>query len=480
MNKVPQKPFIPDKPAPSPLGPASCYTFCLLYIFVCMQLFSTAADKSPATQPPSAIPRLTSQPLPGPAPFPVAPPPVIEKERESPAPKSPISPVAAPVSPVSGTAPTASFASPTPPKVGAPRPATTFMSPRPYAAPALPPKPAPSLLLSKKDTPPPPSATFIPKPVQFVPPKKPDGVSSSPSPSKPTPPTKPTGSSLPTRPVTFTPSPRQSSALSPKPAPFSPPSGEASATGPRPAPFVPPSRPISGGGPKPAPFYPPTSLPRPVTFAPRPPLGPKPGTGPGDEVTSPVSPTSPTNILDVRKSARMPSGIPKKAATNADIEKMSFREKQKYFEKEIQDSSAPKAPGEEGDVTADHDLDQVLSNYTHPAQQLEGAGSNPTPWWPGAESVSLRAREAEQRASWRRARFNPTYSYHNHYYLNYVRMKSLEVDAVQAQAVIAKAQELSREPANGAQLNHPNHNGDSRVELTGNQILNKGLSESRH
>ncbi|GFS11251.1 protein lap4 [Elysia marginata] len=202
--------------------------------------------------------------------------------------------------------------------------------------------------------------------------------------------------------------------------------------------------PATGSGPKPAPFYPPTSLPRPVTFAPRPTPGPKPsfqpGAGPNEEVTSPVSPTSPTSVMDVLKSARMPSGIPKKAATNPDLEKMSFREKQKYFEKEIRDSSAPKPPvkqfsylseheiatlrqeeGEEGDGTSDHDLDQVLS-----------------------------------------------------------KMKSLEVDAVQAQAVIAKAQELSRDPANGAQQNHPNHNGDSRMELTGNQILNKGLTETRH
>lgn len=159
-----------------------------------------------------------------------------------------------------------------------------------------------------------------------------------------------------------------------------------------------------------------------MTFVPKPAPGPKPsflsGAGPNEEITSPVSPTSPINMIDVRKSARMPSGIPKKAATNPDIEKMSFREKQKYFEKEIRDSSAPKAPGEEGEVTPDHDLDQVLS-----------------------------------------------------------KMKSLEVDAVQAQAVIAKAQELAREPVYGAQ---PNHNGDSRVELTGNKLLNKGLTETRH
>ncbi|KAK3780634.1 hypothetical protein RRG08_044858 [Elysia crispata] len=293
INKqVPQKPLIPDKPVSSPFG------------------FSTTAGKSPATQPPSAIPRMTHQP-PGPAPL------ALPSERESHAPKSPISPVAAPVSPVTGTAPT-SFASPTPPKAGAPRPVTTFMSPRPYAAPALPPKPSPSLLLSKKEAPP--STTFIPKPVQFAPPKKPD-ISSS-SPSKPVvPPFKPAGSNLPTRPVTFTPSSRPISSFSPKPAPFSPPTKSPTneGTGPRPAPFIPPSKPVTGSGPKPAPFYPPTNLPRPVTFTPRPTPTQKPGAWPGEEMTSPVSPTSPTNIQDVRKSARMPSGIPKKKVGNENV-----------------------------------------------------------------------------------------------------------------------------------------------------------------
>ncbi|GFO49836.1 hypothetical protein PoB_007634100 [Plakobranchus ocellatus] len=397
------------------------------------------AATTPSSQPqqPSAIPRLVTRPNPAPKSPPYG----------DPGPKSPISSVTPPVSPVAGVAPV-SFASPSPNKAGAARPVTTFMAPRPYAAPTLPPKPALSSLPPK----PSPSSTFIPKPVQFTPPKKPasnsktneapslkplDGNESTHQTMAP----KPFSSSgINTRPVTFRPT-----SLSPRPAPFTPPMKSPSeGSGPRPAPFVPPPskspsetsgpRPVpfsppsksATGAPKPAPFYPPTSLPRPVTFNPRPSMGPKPvlhsqGAGSNEE-TSPLSPTSPTDQLDVRKSARMPSGIPRKATANPDIEKMSFREKQKYFEKEIKDSSEPKAPGEEEEeVTPDHDLDQVLS-----------------------------------------------------------KMKSLEVDAVQAQAVIAKAQELSRDPANGTEANHPNHNGDSRMEVSRNQLIGKGLKESSH
>ena len=53
------------------------------------------------------------------------------------------------------------------------------------------------------------------------------------------------------------------------------------------------------------------------------------------------------------------------------------------------------------------DLDSYSTYSTTP----EGVGSNLASWWPGGESVSLRAREAEQRASWRRARSMIYYSY---------------------------------------------------------------------
>uniref|UniRef100_A0A2C9LDM3 PDZ domain-containing protein n=1 Tax=Biomphalaria glabrata TaxID=6526 RepID=A0A2C9LDM3_BIOGL len=184
------------------------------------------------------------------------------------------------------------------------------------------------------------------------------------------------------------------------------------------------------------------------------------------------------------------------AATNAEIEKMSFREKQKYFEKEIKDAPATRpaakqfsylsehevamlrqeeakkvggmsqaeilsyVTGGTGDITPDHDLDQVLSRGVTPKESSDG--------------IIARQREAEKRASYRRA-----------------RMKSLEADAVQAQAVIAKAQELSKDSnkanrlqtvafADEDQPNHPNHNGDSRLEGVRQQLQGVRLAENKH
>ncbi|XP_055872183.1 protein scribble homolog isoform X6 [Biomphalaria glabrata] len=248
------------------------------------------------------------------------------------------------------------------------------------------------------------------------------------------------------------------------------------ALSPRPAPFSKPST-LNNSQPPSEPTVPrPVVLPKPVPFAPPPKIAPKPVFKPsvspvkheaqdGGDVSSPISPPE---TFDVRKSARVPSGYILKAATNAEIEKMSFREKQKYFEKEIKDAPATRpaakhfsylsehevamlrqeeakkvggmsqaeilsyVTGGTGDITPDHDLDQVLS-----------------------------------------------------------RMKSLEADAVQAQAVIAKAQELSKDSnkanrlqtvafADEDQPNHPNHNGDSRLEGVRQQLQGVRLAENKH
>ncbi|CAL1532219.1 unnamed protein product [Lymnaea stagnalis] len=279
-----------------------------------------------------------------------------------------------------------------------------------------------------------------------------------------------------TGPKPFTP------ALSPRPAPFTPPkpsayansqpSGEVHA--PRPAPFAPP--------PKPAPFTPPPKIAPKPAFKPSVPIKHEPHQDGGDNSSvSPASPVSPPEAVtfDVRKSARVPSGI-FKAATNAEIEKMSFREKQKYFEKEIKDAPVTRPPGGTGDITPDHDLDQVLSRggaifYYQSSQSLAECSINLRGGAPRPSSDSLNAREmeAEKRASWRRA-----------------RMKSLEADAVQAQAVIAKAQEMSSNKPNPSRLqtvdiafaddNHPNHNGDSRVEGVRQQMHGMKMGESQH
>ncbi|CAG5126324.1 unnamed protein product, partial [Candidula unifasciata] len=261
-------------------------------------------------------------------------------------------------------------------------------------------------------------------------------------------------------------------------------------TSPRPAPFAPP--------PKPAP--------KPVF---KPLLAPKPGhaQGGGDSL--------PDQTSDVRKSARLPSGIGSlagKTATSAEIEKMSFKEKQKYFEL-VKDAASSHSQakhfsylsehelatmrqeeakkvggmtqaeilsyvaGSAADVTPDHDLEQVLSRIGYVTLDLlhlstgcgaagrTGFRTSPHASREGSQPrtedvMSAREREAEKRASWRRA-----------------RMKSLEADAVQAQAVIARAQEMSRDTssgvravdivfADGEQSHRPSHNGDSRLTLS--------------
>ncbi|BFZ20895.1 hypothetical protein BsWGS_23932 [Bradybaena similaris] len=288
--------------------------------------------------------------------------------------------------------------------------------------------------------------------------------SAIPRPTAPSPPSKPTSSPTSSASTTTTSAaaPRFSTALI-APRPFS---------APRPAPFIVPPKMSSANSsdsskispPQPAPLSlsvrpaPLSTSPRPAAFAPppkpapkpvfKPLLAPKPGNaqGGGDSLTNQTS--------DVRKSARQPAGsgmLLGKTATSAEIEKMSFKEKQKYFETEVKDAAVTRSQakhfsylsehelavmrqeeGGAGDVTPDHDLDQMLS-----------------------------------------------------------RMKSLEADAVQAQAVIARAHEMSRDSSSGLhtvdivfadddQAHHPNHNGDSRVDVSRQQLYGMKLGESQH
>ncbi|XP_059150020.1 protein scribble homolog isoform X4 [Physella acuta] len=283
--------------------------------------------------------------------------------------------------------------------------------------------------------------------------------------------------------ILMAPKPFTPTLTSPRPAPFIPfkPSISTSqpptdSHPPKPAPFVPP--------PKPAPFVPPKIAPKPVFKPQVPPRHDTSLQDGGDHSLIPVSPLSPPEAVtfDVRKAARVPSGVFTKAATNAEIEKMSFREKQKYFEKEMTEVPATRPPakkvggmsqaeilsyvaGGTGDIAPDHDFDQMFSGAV-----VSG---------PSTENMNAREREAEKRASWRRA-----------------RMKSLENDAVQAQAVIAKAQELSKDSANKnmtkglqavditfadeADTRHPNHNGDSRVDDIRHEMHGMKLTETKH
>uniref|UniRef100_A0A0B7BKI7 PDZ domain-containing protein n=2 Tax=Arion vulgaris TaxID=1028688 RepID=A0A0B7BKI7_9EUPU len=164
--------------------------------------------------------------------------------------------------------------------------------------------------------------------------------------------------------------------------------------------------------------------------------------------------------------------------TNADIERTNFRQKQKYFQTDVKDIPMSHSHDGAGDVKPEHDLDQVLASteagHIGRSRHIQSKGDDSKPYV--EDIMQVRARESEKRASWRRA-----------------RMKSLEADAVQAQAVLAKAQEMSRDSPSGLhtvdisfadddQTHHPNHNGDSRVEVSRQHIYGSGmkLGETQH
>ncbi|XP_076438014.1 protein scribble homolog isoform X5 [Babylonia areolata] len=244
----------------------------------------------------------------------------------------------------------------------------------------------------------------------------------------------------------------------------------------------------------------------------------------GDGMTSPGT--------AVRKSARLPSGtnigLMKNADANANLDHLSFREKMKFFEKEIKEHTvepAGRPPGKRfsylaeheiarmkveeanktahmsseqlrsyvasgvGDLQPDQELDHVLSGLnaksdsgavrTRKAENRLQQGHLPSQDGDLGSSVDPREWEAQKRAAWRKA-----------------RMKSLETDAVHAQAVIAKAQELSRGPSHHPSVppppystvdiafaddddHHQNHNGDSQIEVTTQRLLKLNLQGSQ-
>ncbi|XP_025089004.1 protein scribble homolog isoform X6 [Pomacea canaliculata] len=280
---------------------------------------------------------------------------------------------------------------------------------------------------------------------------------------------------------------------------------------------------------------------------PKPPIPPKrmvPSTLQNIPPTPPQETSSPTDGLvspgtEVRKSARLPSGtnIGLKSApgdpNSINLDGMSFREKQKYFEKEIREHSVaqPAKPTSKhfsylaeheiakmkqeeakktanmsqeqlrsyvasgvADIKPDHDLDHMLSSL-NTRSTMTGSGvvrtlkaekrlqiynfsennNSESSVMDDQQISSLDPREveAEKRAAWRKA-----------------RMKSLEADALQAQAVIVKAQEMSREPVhrsdNTAASNfstvdiafadeddsHQNHNGNSQTVVSATPLGN--------
>jgi len=211
----------------------------------------------------------------------------------------------------------------------------------------------------------------------------------------------------------------------------------------------------------------------------------------------------------VRLSAKVPSGVligmkslPSDANANTEPpQPRSFRDKMKFFEQEIKEQEDKPAKAAKqfsylaeheiaklkqeeatktanmseeqlrtyvasgvADMVPDHNLDHVLSSLNTRSSgvvrtlKAENRQQGNLPLNDGgttlSSSIDPRELEAQKRASWRKA-----------------RMKSLETDAVHAQAVIAKAQEMSRGPAfNTVDIafaddddHHQNHNGNSQA-----------------
>lgn len=172
----------------------------------------------------------------------------------------------------------------------------------------------------------------------------------------------------------------------------------------------------------------------------------------GDGMTSPGT--------AVRQSARIPSGsnigLMKNADANANLDHLSFREKMKFFEKEIQEHSVEppaKPPAKRFSYLAEHEIARMKVEEANKTAHMS--------------SEQLRSYVASGVAD-----IQPDQD------LDHVLsgMKSLETDAVHAQAVIAKAQELSRGPPGTAPPyaavdigfaddddRHQNHNGNSQT-----------------
>ncbi|KAK6167504.1 hypothetical protein SNE40_021512 [Patella caerulea] len=219
--------------------------------------------------------------------------------------------------------------------------------------------------------------------------------------------------------------------------------------------------------------------------------GPKPPVPPKKVVLVPQ--VSLEEEVDPRRQAKHPAGK-NLLAKKHEREAVNFTDKKKFFEQEIEQqhhTTTQKTRGI-GD-SSEQDYDKVFSSL---GTRSENSGifrtakaekrhlyqlNNDEQITLDGENHSLSDRElqAEKRAAWRKA-----------------RMKSLEADAVRAQAVIAHVQELKTDPSNvkskSANISadniafadedepaHTTHNGEqnSQVEVTKQQIYEMKLDD---
>ncbi|XP_067665623.1 protein scribble homolog isoform X6 [Haliotis asinina] len=209
------------------------------------------------------------------------------------------------------------------------------------------------------------------------------------------------------------------------------------------------------------------------------------------------------DIIDPRKQARLPAGklIAQKNTNNqsAPNEGLTFSDKRRFFEKEIKEQNEPKTQSSIAtEISGDQDYGKVLASLdprSYPpgggvvrtakaerrlSDRVQLEGGSPQEDGEKLSPAEERELQAEKRAAWRKA-----------------RMKSLEADAVRAQAVIARAQEMSKDTTTATsgstlstvdiafadedeETNHMGQNGEhsSQVEVTKQQIYEVNLQQS--
>ena len=188
---------------------------------------------------------------------------------------------------------------------------------------------------------------------------------------------------------------------------------------------------------------------------------------------------------------------PTSPALPSDIEKheeLSFRLKKKYFEKEIKEHSEEKPSEKKVNSMTTEELVSDVTSHVNSNEDYEGelTSSSRIPVRtakaekrmqdrlrqegleaPPVEDIKLspakeRAFQAEKRAAWRAA-----------------RMKSLEADAMKAEAVIARAQEFKKNTAVELALadeeeeNKFNQNGEESIEVTKQNIIELNIEDGQ-
>nr|XP_022307068.1 protein scribble homolog isoform X4 [Crassostrea virginica] len=240
---------------------------------------------------------------------------------------------------------------------------------------------------------------------------------------------------------------------------------------------------------------PPVPPPKPAVPHKRPPIPPKPSyiarqesledLGPPPKPPLPSKPelVSPLSPVDPIKQARMPSGgragdspkhskipvakpaVPPKTVHLTNAAPKSFNDKMQFFEKEIQEHSVDSI-GDNSDETGSQSSCIVRTAKAEKRLQdrLVREGLLEAPRVSAAQQREL---EAEKRAAWRQA-----------------RMKSLEVDALKAQAVIGLAKEMQEKsklptvPDTGVpdEDNSVKHNANGEQEWQGSPCPSRKLT----